>query len=180
MAMETMQALVLHGIGDLRYERVPRPVPGSGEALVRVVAVGVCGSDLPRIFEHGTYRFPLIPGHEIAGVVEEVVGIALRRPGERVTVKPLMPCGECAYCQVGDFAQCRSYDYLGSRSDGGFAEYVRAPQSNLVPVPEGVHMVDASLTEPAAVALHALRQGGVEPGDAVAILGTGPIGMMQS
>ena len=64
----TMDALVLHGIGDIRLERVPRPQPGPGEALVRVAAVGVCGSDLPRIYEHGAYHYPLIPGHEIAGV----------------------------------------------------------------------------------------------------------------
>ena len=178
MGTNTMQALVLHAVGDLRYERVPRPVPRAGEALVRVAAVGVCGSDVPRIFEHGTYRFPLIPGHEIAGVVEEVVGAGTRHRGERVTVKPIIPCGQCAYCQIGSFAQCASYDYLGSRTDGGFAEFVRVPQRNLVPLPESVDLVDAALAEPAAVALHALRQGGVEPGDVVAILGTGPIGMI--
>jgi len=178
VAMETMQALVLHAVGDLRCERVPRPIPANGEALVRVAAVGVCGSDLPRIYEHGTHRFPLIPGHEIAGVVEEVAGAALRSPGERVTVKPLIPCGRCAYCEIGSFAHCTAYDYLGSRTDGGFAEYVLVPQGNLVPLPEGVDLVDAALTEPAAVALHALRQGRVEPGDVVAILGTGPIGMI--
>jgi len=175
---ETMQALVLHGVGDLRCERVPRPIPKEGEALIRVVAAGVCGSDVPRVFEHGTYRFPLIPGHEIAGVVEDVVGAGAWRRGERVTVKPLIPCGECAFCQIGALAQCTAYDYLGSRSDGGFAEFVCAPQRNLVLVPEGVALTDAALTEPAAVALHALRQGGIEPGDVVAILGTGPIGMI--
>jgi len=173
-----MQALVLHAVGDLRYERVPRPVPGAGEALVKVAAVGVCGSDLPRIFEHGTYRLPLIPGHEIAGIVEEVVGGGTRHRGERVTVKPLIPCRHCAYCQIGHFAQCVAYNYLGSRTNGGFAEYVCVPQSNLVPLPDEVELLDAALTEPAAVALHALQQGGVEPGDVVAILGTGTIGMI--
>jgi len=175
---DMMQALVLHAVGDLRYERVPRPVPGAGEALVKVAAVGVCGSDLPRIFEHGTYQFPLIPGHEIAGIVEEVVGGGTRHRGERVTVKPLIPCRHCAYCQIGHFAQCVAYNYLGSRTNGGFAEYVCAPQSNLVPLPDEVELLDAALTEPAAVALHALQQGGVEPGDVVAILGTGTIGMI--
>lgn len=175
---ESMSALVLHAVGDLRLERVPRPVPQAGEALVRVAAVGVCGSDLPRIYEHGTYRFPLIPGHEIAGTVEEVRGPGECRVGERVAVIPLVPCRRCAYCEIGAYAQCRAYDYLGSRRDGGFAEFVCAPVANLLPLPEGVDLVEAALTEPAAVALHALRQGGIEPGDTVAILGCGPIGMM--
>lgn len=173
-----MNALVLHAVGDLRYEQVPRPTLRQGEALVRVVAVGVCGSDLPRVYEHGTYRFPLIPGHELAGVVVGLKGAGPHRPGERVTVKPLIPCGQCAYCEIGSFGQCLAYDYLGSRSDGAFAELVRVPQANLVPLPEGADLHDAALTEPAAVALHALRQGGVAPGDVVAILGSGPIGMM--
>jgi len=173
-----MHALVLHHIGDLRYERVPRPPLAQGEALIRVVAVGVCGSDIPRIFEHGTYRFPLIPGHEIAGIIEEVAGPGPRQVGERVAIKPLIPCKHCPYCEIGAFGQCLSYDYLGSRSDGGFAEFVKAPQENLVPLPEQVDLVEAALTEPAAVALHAIRQAEVQPGDTVAILGTGPIGMM--
>ena len=173
-----MNALVLHAVGDLRYEQVPRPIPHDGETLVRVVAVGVCASDVPRVFEHGTYRFPLIPGHEIAGVVEEVRGTGPHHPGERVTVKPLVPCGKCAYCEIGSFGQCAAYDYVGSRSDGGFAEFVRVPQANLVALPDEVDLLDAALCEPAAVALHAVRQGGIEPGDIVAILGTGPIGMI--
>lgn len=178
MAEAMMHALVLHAVGDLRYETVPRPIPKEGEALVRVAAVGICGSDVPRIYEHGTYRFPLIPGHEVAGVVEEVVAPGERIPGERVTVKPLIPCHACAYCEIGAYGQCVAYDYVGSRRDGAFAEYLCVPQGNLVPLPEGVPLLEAALTEPAAVALHALRQGGVQAGDTVAILGTGPIGMM--
>ena len=181
---EMMRALVLHGIGDIRYEEVPRPAPREGEALVRVAAAGVCGSDVPRVYVHGTYRFPLIPGHELSGIVERLEGAPGAhaapdlRVGQRVVVIPLVPCQRCAYCQVGAYAQCTAYDYLGSRSDGGFAEYVCAPQGNLLPLPEGVDLLDAALTEPAAVALHAVRQGQVQPGDTVAILGTGPIGMI--
>lgn len=178
MADDSMQALVLHAVGDLRLERVPRPQLQPGEALVRVVACGVCGSDVPRVFEHGTYRFPLIPGHEFAGVVVSAPERSSAQPGARVTVKPLIPCGVCPYCATGDLAQCRSYDYAGSRRDGAFAEYIAVPVANLVRVPDGVSLEEAALTEPAAVALHALRQGGVQPGDKVAVLGAGPIGML--
>ena len=178
VAERTMQALVLHAVGDLRLERVPKPQPGPGEALVHVAACGVCGSDVPRVFEHGTYRFPTIPGHECAGVVVEAPGDSPVPVGGRAAVKPLIPCGACPYCAIGAVAQCLAYDYVGSRRDGAMAEYVCVPAANLVPVPDGVPSEQASLTEPAAVALHALRQGGVQPGDQVAVLGAGPIGML--
>jgi L-iditol 2-dehydrogenase len=174
----TMPALVLQAVGDLRYEQVPVPALNPGEALIKIAAVGICGSDLPRIYEHGTYNFPLIPGHELAGIITQLAGPSSHQIGERVTVKPLIPCHRCAYCEIGAFGQCTQYDYLGSRRDGGFAAYVAVPQANLVQVPDGLSLIDAALTEPAAVALHALRQGGVQPGDVVAILGTGPIGML--
>ncbi len=175
-----MKALVLHAVGDLRYEEVPLPEPGEGEVLVRVAYCGVCGSDIPRIFSKGTYRFPLIPGHEFAGVVERCAGgVADFAPGERVTVFPLIWCGQCAACEKGKYVQCENYDYLGSRRDGAFAEYVTAPARNLLRVPEGVSLQEAAMTEPAAVALHALhRAGGCYPGETVAIFGAGPIGLM--
>ncbi|MFH1084911.1 MAG: galactitol-1-phosphate 5-dehydrogenase [Chloroflexota bacterium] len=182
---ETMGALVLHAIGDLRYERVPMPTFQAGQALVRVAAVGVCGSDLPRVYEHGTYRMPLIPGHEAAGVVVAVIEPAVEAPGDApvppgtpVAIKPLIPCRRCAYCQIGAYGQCVAYDYIGSRRDGAWAEFVAVPQENLVPLPPGVALDEAALAEPLAVALHAVRQGGVQPGDCVAVLGAGPIGML--
>jgi len=178
MADQTMQALMLHAVGDLRLERVPRPTPGPGEAVIRVAACGVCGSDVPRVFEHGTYSFPLIPGHEFAGVVVDAPKSSGVRVGARVAVKPLIPCGTCPFCAMGAWGQCRSYDYVGSRRNGAFAEYVVVPVANLVPVPDNVSLEEAALTEPAAVALHAIRQGGLEPGDSAAILGAGPIGML--
>jgi len=174
-----MKACVLHAIGDLRLEDVPQPAPGAGEVLIRVGACGVCGSDLPRVFEKGTYRFPTIPGHEFAGEVAAVgEGVAADWVGRRVAVFPLIPCRKCPPCEIGAFALCEDYDYLGSRSDGAFAQHVCAPVWNLVAVPDGVSTEAAAMAEPAAVAAHALRQGRVELGDAVLIFGAGPIGLM--
>ena len=177
----SMYALVLHAVDDLRYEAVPRPQPGPGEALVRVGFCGVCGSDIPRCFTKGTYNFPTICGHEFAGVIEslgdEASGFA---PGDRVAVFPLLWCGRCAACETGKYVQCVDYDYLGSRSDGGFAEYVVAPVKNLLRVPDNVTLEEASMTEPAAVALHAARRANVRFGDSVAIFGAGPIGLMTA
>ncbi len=175
-----MKALVLHAVGDLRYEDVPTPQPGVGEVLVRVAYCGVCGSDIPRIFSKGTYRFPTICGHEFSGVVERCgEGVTQFAPGDRVTVFPLIWCGRCSACEKGRYVQCESYDYLGSRRDGAFAEYVVAPARNLLRVPQGVSLQEAAMTEPASVALHALRRaGGCQPGETVAIFGAGPIGLM--
>lgn len=178
MAEPTMRALVLHDVGDIRLEEVPKPRPAPGEALVRVVAAGVCASDVPRVYERDSYRYPLILGHEVAGIVEEVNGAPASCVGERVVVKPLIPCRTCRYCQAGAYAQCEDYDYLGVRRDGAFAEYTCAPVHNLIRLPKEADLVEAALTEPAAVALHAVRQGSIQPGECVAILGAGPIGML--
>lgn len=175
-----MKAAVLHAVGDLRYEDVPVPKIAAGEVLVKVRAAGVCGSDVPRVMTKGTYSFPLVPGHEFAGEVTQVGDntSASVNVGDRVAVFPLIPCGKCAYCQIGEYAQCDSYDYLGSRRDGGFAEYVAAPADNLIPIPDNVDFDCAAMAEPASVALHALRRTGVDTGDNVAILGAGTIGII--
>ncbi len=174
-----MKACVLHAVGDLRFEDAPAPKPAPGEVLLRVEACGVCGSDIPRVFEKGTYRFPLIPGHEFAGEVVEVGAEAdPALVGKRFAVFPLLPCRQCVMCEAGRYAQCSDYDYLGSRSDGAFAEHVTAPVWNLVPVPEGLSAEAAAMAEPAAVAIHAVERAGVAAGDALLVFGAGPIGLL--
>ena len=179
MSDTMMMAQVLHAVGDMRYEPVPRPDPGPGQVLVAVGFCGVCGSDLPRTFVKGTYRFPTIIGHEFAGTVAATGdGVDDLAPGDRVVVFPLLWCGRCSACEQGRYAQCLNYDYLGSRSDGGFAEFVVAPRRNLLQVPNHVPLAVAAMTEPAAVALHAVRKGGEMAGRSVAVFGAGPIGVM--
>ncbi len=177
-----MNALVLHGIGDLRHEEVPLPDVPPGWARIRVAFCGVCGSDIPRIFVKGAYHHPLICGHEFAGVVEAMTpdgGNVM--PGDRVTVFPLIWCGRCAACAERAYARCEHYDYLGSRRDGAFAEFVAAPTRNLLKVPENVGLDVAAMTEPAAVARHALRRIGARlDGKTVAIYGAGPIGLITA
>ena len=175
-----MQALVLHGVGDARCEEIPVPVPGEGQVRVCVSFCGICGSDIPRVFVKGTYHFPTVCGHEFAGTIESCgPGVEGFVPGDPVAVFPLIWCGKCPACERGQYVQCYDYDYLGSRSDGGFAEYVVAPQANLLRVPEGVSLEEAAMTEPAAVALHAVRRGGgTTIGETVAVFGAGPIGLM--
>lgn len=174
-----MRGCVLHGIGDLRVEEVKAPVPKEGEVLLQVRACGICGSDIPRVFVKGTYTFPTIPGHEFAGVVVRVgQGVSADWIGRRAAVFPLLPCRRCPSCEIGEYAQCEHYDYMGSRCDGALAEYVRVPVWNLVPAPESLSFEELAMVEPAAVAVHALRQAGVDVGDRVLISGAGPIGIM--
>lgn len=178
---QTMEALVLHAPADLRWEeaRIPRPRPGW--VLVEVAACGVCGSDPHRVMVSGCYRHPMIVGHEFSGIVAALgAGVKTTQVGDRVAVVPIIPCGTCAYCQMGEYAICDNYDFLGSRSNGAMASYVTAPAANCVPVPDGVSLEAAALSDPACVALHGLRKlPRFEAGYSVAIIGAGPIGLFM-
>lgn len=174
-----MRAWVLHGIGDMRLEEVKKPVPKGGEVLVAVKAVGICGSDIPRIYQTGAHTHPLIPGHEFAGVVEQIgAEVDEKWIGKRVGVFPLIPCRECVPCKNRQYEMCRNYSYLGSRRDGGFAEYVAAPIENLLELPDGVSFEEAAMLEPMSVAVHAMRRVMPKALDTVAICGLGTIGVL--
>ena len=178
----TMNALVLHAIGDARYESIPRPEPRPGCVRVRVGFCGVCNSDIPRFFGKGPYSLPLVCGHEFSGTVDCLgEGVSKFHVGNRVAVFPLLWCGECVSCERGIYAQCLNYDYLGSRSNGAMAEYVVAPERNLLRLPDSVSLEEGAVIEPAAVALHAIRRaGGCGTGESVVIFGAGPIGIMAA
>ena len=171
-----MKALNLHGVGDLRHEDVAMPVRGVGEVLLKIRAVGICGSDIPRVFAKGTYHFPTIIGHEFAGEIVEAEERAL--VGRGAAVFPLLPCGTCEACRTEHYAQCSDYDYYGSRRDGAMAEYLAVRQENLCLLPEGVSYEEAAMSEPAAVALHAFRKTGIGLGDTILIYGIGTIGLI--
>lgn len=174
-----MRAYSLYGINDLRLEEVERPKCQKGEVLVEVKAVGICGSDIPRIFKTGTYSYPLIPGHEFSGIVVETGAETDDNwLGKRVAIFPLLPCGNCVPCKSGQYEMCRSYGYLGSRANGGFAEYVAVPVWNLIELPENVSYEVAAMLEPMAVAVHAMRSIKPEKDDAVAVCGLGTIGLL--
>jgi L-iditol 2-dehydrogenase len=144
---------------------------------VAVGAVGVCTSDVGRALHGTAYHYPIILGHEIAGEVAEVgEGLDESIVGRRVAVAPLIPCGKCEWCERGRYSMCDDYDYLGSRRDGGCAEFVVAPERNLVYLPASVSIEDAGVLEPASVTLHGL-DGRVRSNDDVVILGAGNLGL---
>lgn len=176
-----MKANVLFGVNDLKYTDVALPILKTGEVLVKVKAAGICGSDVARVFKTGTYHFPTIIGHEFSGIVCDVKDSAdVQWIGKHVSVFPLKPCFKCESCKNKKYELCSNYDYLGSRCDGGFAEYVAVPIWNLLEMPDTISFEAAAMMEPASVALHALKQSNFTKGDTVAIIGPGTIGMILS
>ena len=174
-----MKAAVLYGNEDIRYEEVPTPVPKEGEVLIRVRAVGICGSDVPRVLQNGAHYYPIVLGHEFAG---EVAGLGSGvdggfAPGDRVTAAPLIPCFDCEDCGKGNYSLCKHYTFIGSRVQGAFAEYVAVPQGNVVKFDRSVPFETAAFFEPSTVALHGLGCVDFQPGGDVAVLGGGTVGM---
>jgi len=174
-----MKAWVLHDVGKLTYDSVDMPAPAVNEVLVEVKAVGICGSDIPRIYQNGAYSHPLIPGHEFAGVVTKVgTDVDAAWLEKRVGVFPLIPCKKCGPCRKQKYEMCRSYSYLGSRRDGAFAEYVVVPVENLIVLPEVVSFEAAAMFEPMAVAVHAMRRVMPKASERVVVCGLGTIGLL--
>jgi L-iditol 2-dehydrogenase len=173
-----MHAAVMYSPGDIRIEQVPRPEAGAGEVLLRVAAVGVCGSDIPRMLTKGAHRMPIVCGHEFSGHIAEMgAGVESFSEGELVGVAPLIPCGACDQCATGNFSRCRNYDYFGSRRDGAYAEYVVVPQENLLKAPKGTDPRAVAMTDPASIALHAIWKAPPTVGDRGGVIGCGPIGL---
>lgn len=174
-----MKAWFLHQINDLRFEKTDTPEPADQEVLVQVKAAGICGSDIPRIYQTGTYSYPLIPGHEFSGTVAELgKGVDRSWLNQRVGIFPLIPCRSCTPCRNSQYEMCRSYSYLGSRQNGGFAEYAAVPVWNLIRLPDPVSFEEAAMLEPMAVAVHAMRRICPSPSDTAAICGLGTIGLL--
>ena len=176
-----MKAVVLDAPGVLRHGEVPEPQPfGDRPVLVRVGAVGVCGSDLLRV-GHGTaYHYPLVLGHEFSAVVEQVPTGSRLRPGDRVAVFPLLPSPADPLTEIGEPALGSGYDYFGSRRDGGLQERLWVPERNLIPVPPTMPLLHAAMVEPAAVALHAVRKLAVPAAGSALVIGAGPIGALAA
>ena len=179
-----MKAAVLHGIRDIRIEDRPNPEPKAGEALVRVTAVGVCGSDVHYYIDgrigDQIVREPQTVGHEVAGRIERLgPGCDTdMKPGDLVAVEPGVSCGRCELCIEGRPNACPNVIFYGTPPvDGAFQEYLAHPIEYLYACPEGVTDAEAAMTEPLGIGIHAARLGRVGLGDTVAVLGAGTIGL---
>ena len=173
-----MKAYVLHAVNDLRYDNIEMPKCPKGWAIIKVKATGICSSDIARVFTKGTYHFPTIPGHEFSGEVYCVGDDADKTlVGKKVGIFPLIPCRKCPQCAEKHYEMCSNYDYVGSRRDGGYAEYVAVPVWNLIELPQSISFTSAAMLEPLSVALHSIKLGNIKKGNNVAIIGTGMIGI---
>jgi len=183
-----MLAAVFHGPDDLRLEEQSVPAIGPEEALVKVVSVGICGTDL-RIL-HGEHRkFPpgtvRIPGHEVVGDLAEIgANVEGLTVGQRVMVAPNFGCGHCRQCVSGNNNRCANYGALGVTMDGAFAEYMRIPapmiwQGDLIPIAPDTDPAGAALIEPLACVLRGQAPLAIGPDDVVLVIGAGPIGTMH-
>ncbi len=183
-----MRAAVYSGIGKIGFREVDRPLIKQDELLLRVRAAAICGTDIKilkvgyRNMRAGEER---ILGHEIAGEIWELGSeVEGYEKGMRVTLAPNMGCGHCRYCRMGHTELCADFQAFGIHIDGGFAEYMKVPgravqQGNLIPFTERTAFSDAVLAEPLACCYNAYRSVYTSPGDAVLIVGAGPMGALH-
>lgn len=179
-----MLANVFHGPGDLRLERLPIPEVGPGGLLIRVRAASVCASDV-RVFKGEKGAKPgTILGHEMVGEVAEAgAEVSEFRQGDRVTVYPVIACGACFFCQRGHRNMCLNRRTIGYNFNGAFAEYMHIPGDvvnlgNVVGVPGGLSDEEAALTEPLACSINGVEVLGLETGETLLVLGSGPMGLI--
>jgi L-iditol 2-dehydrogenase len=172
-----MIALRLHDKGDLRLHEEPAPTPADDEVLVRVTAVGLCGSDLHWFNEGGigdvVLAQPLVLGHEFVGVIETGA-----RTDERVALDPAIPCGRCVPCVAGDENLCVACRFAGNSIDGALRSRLAWPERLAHRLPDSLPDAEATLLEPLGVALHALDLGRVQAGMRAGVYGCGPIGLL--
>jgi L-gulonate 5-dehydrogenase len=175
-----MKAGILYDAKNIRLGEAPNPTIRPDEVLLESKAAGICGTDL-HIYRGefvGRVSYPAIQGHEFGGVIVEV-GSEVRgyKVGDRVVVDPIISCHSCPACLTGHINACRTLKLLGVDLDGGYGQYVAVPASHLFPLPDTVPMNQAPMVEMYALGHHILQRGQVQPGETVAILGSGKLGL---
>jgi L-iditol 2-dehydrogenase len=183
---KTMQAGVYREKGVVRVEEVPVPEVGDGEVLIKVVACGVCGTDIKKIFQRYVEP-PQILGHELAGTVVGIGrGVTKWKLGDRVMSFHHVPCGQCFYCENRLFSQCKQYKTTGltggfTPNGGGFGQYVKAmpwvAERGIVALPDKVSFEEGTFIEPINTIVKAVQKARVAAGETVLIIGCGPIGL---
>ena len=173
-----MKAVVLSAVNALAITDVEKPKPGIKECLVKVLACGICGTD--RHIYHGEYPStkPVILGHEFGGVIEEVGPSSKFKVGQVVSVDPNIVCGKCIDCQAGRTAFCPELTALGVNINGGLAEYVLTPDTQIYPVSNGLNPLHLAFIEPLACSIRGLDLANLKGGEKVAVLGGGVIGLL--
>ena len=184
-----MRAARWYAPGEVRIDSVPEPQPAPGEVTVRVEWCGLCGTDVHE-YAHGPVLIPSRPhpltgkvppvtlGHEFCGTVAALGTGSAFAVGDRVTANACLVCHQCSWCRAGAFNLCAKLGSIGLCADGAFADFVSVPSYSLYRVPANLAPDVAALAEPTAVAVHACRRGRIRPGDTVAVVGAGTIGLL--
>lgn len=177
-----MRAVVAHEPGGAYLASIPDPDPGPGEVVVEVESCGLCGTDMHLLDgELPAARYPLIPGHELTGIVVATgEGVTAPGTGTRVAVDPNMPCGVCHYCRNGRGNLCDHYSAVGVTRDGGFAERVAVPARCCYALPAELSAAAAALVEPLSCAVHGLNRLPRRPAEHHLIYGAGTMGLMMA
>ena len=176
-----MKASLFTGNKNFDYTDVEEVLPGTGEVQVKVAYCGICGTDL-HIYQGAMAQRLTLPqaiGHEISGTVAKVgTGVAGLEKGDKVTVRPLDPCGNCPACRAGHSHICHNLKFMGIDTIGGFQEYWTVPAHTIHKLPEQINLETAALIEPLAVACHDVRMSRLKEGEDVVVIGGGPIGIL--
>lgn len=173
-----MQAGQIQSPGQANVITAPQPAPGPDEVLIQVRAAGICGTDLHILKGEYEASYPIIPGHEFSGVVTTVGQNVQRfKVGDRVTADPNIPCNRCPACQRNEPNQCEKLAAIGVTRDGAFAQYVVAPESNVISIGD-LSFAAAALVEPLACVVWGLKRVQVQPGDSALVFGAGPMGCL--
>ena len=174
-----MKAAFLQSPKNIHIQDIPTPEPGIGEVRVKLKQVGICGSDVHLFLGHRLLDKPTVIGHEGLGYIDKIgSGVSGRSLGERVVIEPNIPCRQCRYCWAGKGNICPNKRTVGLNEPGCFAEYIVLPADFCWAVPDAIPDDDATAVEPMAVALHALLASSAKPGDTIAVIGLGAIGLL--
>lgn len=175
-----MKTLSFYEKQDIRFEDSKQPaLEKADDVIIKVKAVGICGSDISRFGKLGPYVEGMTFGHEFSGEVSEV-GADVKDfiPGDRVAGCPAFYCGYCESCQKGELARCENLHVAGAYVPGAYAEYIKLPAENVIPIPNNVDYETAAMVEPSAVVVHGFYRTSIHPGAEVAVMGCGNIGLL--
>lgn len=176
-----MKAIRLREPWSVACVDLEKSVPKKGEALIKIMMAGICGSDIGAFRgTNGLVSYPRVIGHELAGIIEEIAEDNPKglKVGDRVVVDPYLYCGHCYPCRIGRTNCCTDLHVLGVHVDGGMAEYFCHPDNMLVKIPEGMSWEEGAMAEPLTISLHGIHRGGIQAGEFCAIIGAGPIGLV--
>lgn len=177
-----MRAVIVEEPGAVRVGEVADPTPGAADVVVAVSACGICGTDLHIADGHfPPTPYPIVPGHELAGVIVEVGAKVTSgwKAGDRVAIDPSLFCGYCAPCRAGHGNLCDNWGAIGATVDGGFAEYVAVPAANCYELPDSMTAQQGAFVEPVSCAVHGIRRVGVEAGERFLVVGAGTMGLLM-